>query len=122
MYPFLRDGDVLTISPLPGGHPHFGDVAAYVRPGAERMIVHRVIGGGVSGPVFKGDNVAGPDDPVTFAEVIGRISRVERGGKRPWAVGPERFLIAALSRIGLLPALWWHLRGAYRMMARKTLP
>jgi hypothetical protein len=55
--------------------------------------------------VTRGDASPQTDDPVGWGDVLGHVSGVERGG-RPvgLGLGPERVLIAVLSRWGLLQA------------------
>ncbi len=115
MSPFIRDGDAVTIAPLGcarPGHPAtaagktcgVGQVLAFVSPGDKRLVVHRLIGRRSSRLLIQGDSMQGPAaDVVCPSNVLGRVVRIERGGRDVWlGLGPERYLIAALSRVGLL--------------------
>lgn len=42
MYPFIKDGDVITVSPLRARGLRVGEVAAF-RSGEDRLVIHRVI-------------------------------------------------------------------------------
>jgi hypothetical protein len=54
----------------------------------------------------RGDVAAGADPPASPDDLLGRVTRVERGGRRVrLGLGLERLPIAWLSRIGLLRAL-----------------
>jgi hypothetical protein len=43
MSPFIRDGDVITISRLSGDSPGQGTVVAFSQPKTGKLIVHRVV-------------------------------------------------------------------------------
>jgi signal peptidase I len=102
MHPFIRDGDVITVSPLGEYSPGLGDVVAFVRREIEKLVVHRVIRIKPNSYFMKGDGTTGVDSPVTTVNVVGLVTRVERGHKRVFiGLGPERFLIALLTRKGL---------------------
>ncbi|HPN35485.1 MAG TPA: S26 family signal peptidase [bacterium] len=105
MSPFIRNGDILTIAPF-GGAIRPGDVLAFRHPENRRLTVHRVIGCRSSGYLFKGDNGCHSDGWATRGDIIGRVARVEHKGRRMrLGLGPERLVIAALSRAGLLRPL-----------------
>src|SRR4030042_2785426 len=44
MSPFIKDGDVLTIAPLQGSSPRFGDVMVFTHPTTGKLVIHRLIG------------------------------------------------------------------------------
>jgi signal peptidase I len=102
MHPFIRDGDVITVSPLGEDSPGLGDVVAFVRREIEQLVVHRVIRIKANSYFMKGDGTIGIDSLVPTANVLGLVTRIERGHKRVFiGLGPERFLIALLTRKGL---------------------
>jgi hypothetical protein len=101
MSPCIREGDVIQVAPLSGGMPCLGQVVACVPPGGRGPVVHRVIGR--RGPLFrtKGDNVCRTDGLLARSQILGLVTRVERNGRPvPAGLGPERILIAWLSRRG----------------------
>ena len=108
MHPFVRDADVITVSPLGGRAPRVGDVVAF-RSGEDRLVVHRVVAAGdsrpgpASGYLIRGDNCPEADGCVPPEAVLGVVTRVERAG-RPvrLGIGSEGALLAALSRAGAL--------------------
>lgn len=110
MVPFIRDGDVITITPLVGRAPAVGEVVAFRRStpqGAEneRLIVHRVVRNTGNGCIILGDNQPPhqPDGPIAREQLLGVVSRIERQEKTVrFGLGPERVVIAILSRSGLL--------------------
>jgi len=104
MSPFIRSGDVVTIEPLSGRRPALGEVVA-LAPGGH-LLVHRLVGWDRGQALCRGDAAAGADPPAPPDDLLGRVTRVERGGRRV-RLGPgiERLPIAWLSRVGLLRVL-----------------
>jgi ribosomal protein S18 acetylase RimI-like enzyme len=116
MSPFIRDGDVVTFAPMAGLDPAVGDIVAVALPSQGRMAVHRVVARLPQGWLVRGDNCAEPDGVFAGEAFVGRVIRVERGGRDvrlglrgqgPW--------VATLSREGWLTrvhGLVWRLRRA----------
>ncbi len=106
MHPFVRDGDVITVSPLSGRPLVPGDIVAFVSPATEKLAVHRLVGRAAAGYLVRGDNAAESDGVVGKADLLGVVMRVERNG-RPVRTGLALFrrFIAALSRRGFLRPL-----------------
>ena len=104
MSPFIRDGDVILIAPFSNTRPRLGDVVAVNHPETGRLVVHRVIGKNHQSCLIQGDNLSGENDGwVPMEKIMGRVTRVERNGKKVWlGLGLERYGIAFFSRIGLL--------------------
>jgi hypothetical protein len=113
MTPFIKDGDAITIAPSLQEKPALGKVVAFIQPASGQLIVHRVIRR--QGPAFliQGDNNIGQADGLVQAQdILGCVTRVERNGRRVYlGLGPERYLIAQLSRGGRLNALLNRLRA-----------
>lgn len=110
MAPFIRDLDVLTIVPTGGQPLRQGDVVAFRHPENGRLVIHRIVGSSATGWVIKGDNCRKPDGRVPEDLILGRVARVERGGRDVrLGLGRDRTIIALLSRgAGLILArrLW----------------
>ena len=105
MHPFIRNGDVITISPL-SGIPRYGDVVAFTRPKGYSLVVHRVVAKKDDSFLIRGDNIPYSDGLIPEANILGCVTRVERDGKQVYlGLGPERFLIAFLTRRSLLSPL-----------------
>lgn len=104
MYPFIKNGDLITISPLSDAPLRLGDIVAFVRSGTGKLVVHRVIRRTGDFFFIKGDNNApGDGEIVPKAKILGRITRAERNGKEVLiGFGPERLLIASLNRNALM--------------------
>lgn len=109
MSPCIRDGDAITVTPLSGASPGRGDVVAFLRPDSGKLIVHWVVGKRGDAFLIQGDNAQEGDGLVPRANVLGRVTEVKRDGKPVrLGLGPERRLIALLSRWGLFrPLLLW---------------
>lgn len=107
MAPFIRDGDVITVSPLAADAPGPGEVAAFVHPETQRLCLHRVLSVSKGRFLIQGDNLPEkPDGMIPREALVGRVTRVERAGRRVrLGLGPERLLIAYLSRCGGLTAI-----------------
>jgi len=118
MAPFIKDGDVVTISPLPSS-PGIGQVVASLHPETRRLAIHRVVGKKADAYLIKGDNASEADGLVRRENILGSVKRVERKGRKvSLCLGPERFIIAFLSRRGLLSPLLLPLRKLLRPFVR----
>ncbi len=104
MTPFIRDGDVITVSPLDNPSPGIGRVVAFIHPLKDKLVVHRVIARRNSSVLMQGDSVPEHSDGLVPEErLIGQVTRIERKNRSIWlGLGPERYLIAWLSRARLL--------------------
>ena len=106
MSPFIRNGDVITVSPFTLAKLRPGDIAAFILEKPGRLVVHRVVG--IRGELFlmKGDNLPDFDDLIPGSQVLGQITRIERGScTMRIGLGAERKVIALLSRFRFLPLL-----------------
>lgn len=109
MYPFVKDGDVISVEPFGalvcdrGCEPHLGDVVAFCHPQTGRLVVHRAVAWQAGSVLVRGDNSPAPDGWVDVRSILGRVSRVDRGGRSvKCGLGPERILIAWLAGHGML--------------------
>lgn len=118
MSPFLRDDDVITVSPLWHRILRVGDVVAFVSPRTRRLMVHRVVAKRGNSYSIRGDHAPVSDGLIPSVHILGRVTRVEREGKRVFVgFGPERFLIAFAARMGLfsnfLLPIWRWIRQVF---------
>jgi hypothetical protein len=103
MYPFIRNLDTITISPLPAAGPRTGDVVAFLKPSTCSLVVHRVIAVTKDGYLIRGDNTLEPDGLLQRCSILGQVTRVEHEGRTVFfGGGPERSLVAFLSRRGFI--------------------
>jgi signal peptidase I len=102
MLPSLFPGDLLTFRRCSPEEIVVGDIVLFLREG--RCFVHRVAermaGGSAVRLRTRGDALPSPDPPLVETEVLGRLTTVERKGRRlpPPRLGPVRSLIAGLVR------------------------
>lgn len=118
MSPFIKDGDDLTLFALNGISPGPGDVVAFIHKGTGVPFIHRVVGKKENTYLLKGDNAPETDGLISASDILGCVRMVERSGLRVFfGLGPERFLIAYLSRRGILLPLI-HMLRKLRLPAR----
>jgi hypothetical protein len=115
MSPFIRNGDVVTVSPSPATGFAPGDIAAFAHGESDRLVIHRVVAIQGASFIARGDNASDSDGLIPYARVLGRVTRVERSGRSlRLGLGPERRLIAFCSRTSLLSSLLAPLRKISR--------
>ena len=81
MYPFIRDNDFITISPLVPSYPRLGDIVAFIQPATRKLKIHRIIENKEVNYLIKGDNTFEPDGLIPRANILGYVTKVERNGK-----------------------------------------
>ena len=77
MTPAIRNGDVITVSPLKNLLPRRGDVLAFRHPDRTQMLVHRVLHARVGKYLIQGDNCPIADGWIPAENILGLITRVE---------------------------------------------
>lgn len=103
MSPFIRNGDIITLSPVSLLPISLGKPVACVCPVRERLLVHRIVGRKGQRYLIKGDNILKPDCLVDKESILGCVTAIERKGRPIFlGLGPERVIIVLLSRMGLL--------------------
>lgn len=110
MHPFIKDGDMVTITLLKNKNPRCGDIVAFVCSQSQKLNIHRIVDIWKGRFHIKGDNACKTDGLIPSENIIGFVTRVERADKMlSFGFGPEKFLIAKLSRLNLFPkfySLW----------------
>lgn len=120
MVPFIRSGDVVTVSPVGEKPVLLGEVVACRHPAGGGLVVHRVVGRKKGVFLIKGDGHGRVDGWVDRDQVLGRVVRVEREGKGVWAgIGRSRGVIALFSRSRyVFPLMKRFYRGAEALFSR----
>jgi len=123
MTPFIRDGDIISVSPPSSRLPGIGDVVAFLHPETKLLCIHRVLSRNNGALLIQGDNSPGnPDGMIPMEAIMGRVTRVERSGRRVrLGFGPERILLAFLSRSGLLAVIRRYAGPLYGYFRRRRV-
>ena len=79
MFPFIRDGDVVEIAPMPP-KPALGSVVL-VKLSNERYPLHRLVAQRGEAWLLRGDNNAAPDGVAPRENLVAVAVRVERNGR-----------------------------------------
>ena len=120
MSPFVKDGDVLTVSPLGGAAPKLGEVVIFLHPSNRKPVVHRVVAKKGNAYLIKGDNSLAESHLLSKKDILGRLDSLERNGRRVFlGMGPERLLIAFLTRSRLLQRILLPLWQLFRFRFTK---
>lgn len=112
MSPFIKDGDIVSISALPKNGLGLGRIVAFVNPCSQKLAIHRINGRSSGHYVIKGDGLPDIDGFIPCKNILGLVSKVERKGKVfSLGLGPERRIIAFFSRKGILPIIfrYWNI-------------
>lgn len=120
MSPFIKNGDVITVVPLSECPPRLGDVVPIIHTRTGDLVVHRIIGKSRNSFLIKGDNATKMDGLFPKTDILGAVKIVERNGKRVFiGLGPERVMIAFMTRTGILfpifYPLWKLMRPIFRL-------
>lgn len=112
MHPFIKDDDVITVSPLNKRKLSLGDIIAAYHVSNDTFMVHRLVKKNGNYYSLKGDNNPEADDILRINELIGRVTHIERDGKRKClSLGVERRFIAWLNQKNLLVPLMGKMRS-----------
>jgi hypothetical protein len=119
MAPFIRDGDIVTVAPIAEAPLRLGDVVAFLTPEEDRLTLHRLVARQGEAWMLQGDNLQFPDGLVPQQSILGRVTGIARRGRSiHWGLGPERGLLALLSRLNLLLPLRRLMRPALHLLRR----
>lgn len=124
MTPFIKDGDIVTLAPLPEYRIGFGWPLAISKLADKDLLIHRLIKIHNKSPqasyITKGDNVHQSDYPIFRSDILGYVKKVQRGGRIiSFGMGPERRLIAYLSRLNILQPLLFFWRCIPYLLNRR---
>jgi len=122
MNPILKSGDRLRIIPYNGKEVGRGDVIAFLPPGGDPKIIHRVVSVSAKGIRTRGDNSSHVDPWILRPDqILGRVVAAQRGNKRRRIFGGTvgRFFAVTVRAIhGVDSCVSFLLRPAYREFAR----
>jgi signal peptidase I len=119
MFPFIRNGDVVTVAPLESGALGLGDVVVFLSVRGGGPVIHRIVAKCDGSYLLKGDNLLESDGVVPQENILGYIKAVERNGRRiSLGLGPEKAFVALLARSGLLAPMLFPFRKAARLATR----
>lgn len=110
MSPFIRDGDILTLSGINSLSIDTGYVVAFIHPYKKKLAIHRVVKRCKCGNhyIIKGDNAPGIDGTVSREDIIGYVKKVERGKRSIClGLGRGRRLIVYLSKMNFFVKLFF---------------
>ncbi len=123
MTPAVQPGDLLSIQRADFKEISIAQIVLYARDG--RLITHRVVEKSV-GPhaqhlITRGDRVVQNDSPVSPDELLGRVTFIERGGRRfqpsdPTG-GPRQLLCRMLRSSDRATSIYLRLAGFRRTLA-----
>ena len=119
MNPFIKNGDIVTISPLFNLSTVFGRPVAFIHHEIDDLIVHRVVGKIGNRYFIKGDSSFKIDGLIPRKDILGVVTKVERQGKKIiFGLGIERFIIAFLNRINLFRFIFRAHRAVFSFVDR----
>ena len=121
MHPFIKDKEVITISPVHRGRLYCGDVVAFCHPETGRLTVHRIVKKNAQDFLLRGDNCPEADGLIPAASLLGRVTEVRGKNRiRRLGLGPERFFLALLSRYSLLQPILYLIHRVLRPFLRRN--
>jgi hypothetical protein len=103
MTPFIMDNDIVTLSPAFLPVAGLGMPVAYLCPVHKSLVLHRIVAKKGNAYLAKGDNCFQADYLMHKEDILGYVTAIERKDKKIFfSLGPERVIIAFLSRSGFL--------------------
>jgi len=112
MLPWVQAGDIALIRKIPHENVRCGDVVLFRRE--NQLFVHRIVekrGSSEHGEIFsKGDAHPTPDGVVNERELLGRVVRIYRNGRRINLDAPGQLALGLfISQISLYSKYWYPL-------------
>ncbi len=117
MFPFIKDGDILTISPYKGLNPEIGDIAAFFNSITNKLTIHRIIGIADKKYMAKGDCCFRNDGYQMKHHLIGTVTDIKgSSNKAIFSIHPKiKKIIALFSIINItccIGYIWRHILSA----------
>ncbi len=121
MLPWVRPGDIAILRKVSPDEVQCGDIVLFRRD--ERFFVHRNVEwftwGGRNFIVTKGDANPRADGVIAMSEILGRVERIYRGGRRiEFDSHRRRALGALIARVSCGTQFWTALVDAHRIAIR----
>lgn len=116
MRPFIRNGDLVTLSPLRKMPPLPGEVVAFRHPHLDRLVLHRVCRVDSGFLWIRGDHQRETDAVIDIQQILGVVTRIRRNGTRHRL--PDRY------RHPLRARMYWRVqlvRARFRCRSRLFL-
>lgn len=108
MLPYIRTGDIVTVSPLSSSAIGLGRVVAFIHPRTAKFNIHRIVGSWRKVYLIKGDSVIKFDGLIPIRNILGCVTNVERNGKKVFSgLGRARHLISLLSFLSIFCILFF---------------
>jgi signal peptidase I len=99
MFPSIREGDTVVVSPVSGGCICLGTVVVFVHRPTGKLLIHRVIGRKGGAYLIKGDTLFRTDGLAAGQDILGMVTNVlRRGGTRVPRSVVSRLCSVVLSR------------------------
>ena len=113
MRPFIIAGDIVTVEPADARELRVGDVVLF--QSGDLAVVHRMlyqyVRGGTAYLLTKGDSIPSPDRPVPQTRLLGRVTAIDRNGRRiDLDSAPARAFAMLLALLSPMSA-YWHPAG-----------
>jgi len=111
MRPFIRDGDIIVVSPIENSSIKTGDVVFYLTT-ENKVMVHRVIKkykkdkNNRSTMFIKGDATFSSPEKVEMQNVLGKVVAVERNGRKK-RLDTKFYQIKGVLFAGISPFSQW---------------
>lgn len=102
MWPFIRNGDIITLIPATQRSIENGDILAYKSSHNNKLTVHRMIAKRGNQYLIKADNSTKSDGWVIEEKILGIVVRVERKNKIVNNFNFAKGLISWTSKLNLL--------------------
>lgn len=108
MLPYIRTGDIVTVSPLSSSAIGLGKVVAFIHPRTAKFNIHRIVGSWRKAYLIKGDSVIKFDGLIPIRNILGCVTNVERNGKKVFSgLDRARHLISLLSFLSIFCILFF---------------
>lgn len=103
MWPTIRDGARVLVTPCDPRGLRAGEVVAYARGGG--VVIHRVVSVGAEGLRCRGDALSRDDAPVAWGDVLGRAGVVDQRALSLRLPRPRELRALGRAAVGALRAV-----------------